>query len=65
MVTLIMHYELWILHYPWIHGSRAILDFFNIHLPLGLEYCISIPLLAALAWLSKKYFETPIVNKYK
>lgn len=55
----------YILHYPWIHGSRAILDFFNIHLPLGLEYCISIPLLAALAWLSKKYFETPIVNKYK
>lgn len=55
----------YILHYPWIHGSRAVLDFFNINLPIGLEYCLSIPILAILAWLSKKYFEAPIVNKFK
>lgn len=55
----------YILHYPWIHGSRAVLNCLDIHLPIGLEYCISIPVLAFLAWLSKKYFETPIVNKFK
>lgn len=55
-------FSFYILHYPWIPVFRTILIKCGIELPLGAEFCFSVPLLALIASFSKKYFETPVAN---
>lgn len=58
-------FSFYILHYPWVIASRAVMHHCGISLPIGLEFCISAFLLTIIATLSKKYFETPVANMLK
>lgn len=58
-------FSFYILHYPWIIASRLAMDHLGISLTIGLEFCLSVPLLAIIAHFSKKYFETPVANMLK
>lgn len=58
-------FSFYIIHYPWILGTRFIIRQFGLSIPFMIEYIISFIVLAILSYYLYRYFEIPVTKKLK